>query len=96
MLPVFTSTWSFIKDVKIELDWEHKKPIWNGICEKGKTILINGEAGIGDELFGAKFSFNFVKKELTWISLLILATPKKINRIVHIKIFIHVDKNNFI
>tara|TARA_R100000773_G_scaffold5279_1_gene5777 strand:+ start:2032 stop:2451 length:420 start_codon:yes stop_codon:yes gene_type:complete len=27
MLPVFTSTWSFIKDVKIELDWEHKKPI---------------------------------------------------------------------
>ena len=27
MLPVFTSTWSFIKDVKIELDWDHKKPI---------------------------------------------------------------------
>lgn len=27
MLPVFTSTWSFIKDVKIELNWEHKKPI---------------------------------------------------------------------
>ena len=27
MLPVFTSTWSFIKDVKIELDWDHEKPI---------------------------------------------------------------------
>ena len=27
MLPVFTSTWSFIKDVKIELDWDYKKPI---------------------------------------------------------------------
>ena len=27
MLPVFTNTWSFIKDVKIELDWEHTKPI---------------------------------------------------------------------
>ena len=27
MLPVFTSTWSFIKDVKIELDWEHTKQI---------------------------------------------------------------------
>jgi len=27
MLPVFKSTWSFIKDVKIELDWDHKKPI---------------------------------------------------------------------
>ena len=33
--------------------WEHNKPIWNGIPEEGKTILINGEAGIGDELFGA-------------------------------------------
>ena len=27
MLPVFTSTWSFIKDVKIELDWQHELPI---------------------------------------------------------------------
>ena len=27
MLPVFTSTWSFIKDVKIKLDWQHELPI---------------------------------------------------------------------
>ena len=27
MAPVFKKTWSFIKDVKIELDWDHKKPI---------------------------------------------------------------------
>ena len=27
MLPVFKNTWSFIKDIKIELDWEHEKPI---------------------------------------------------------------------
>ena len=27
MLPVFTNTWKFIKNVKIELDWDHKKPI---------------------------------------------------------------------
>ena len=27
MLPVFTSTWKFIKDVEIKLDWEHTKPI---------------------------------------------------------------------
>ena len=27
MLPVFKGTWSFINDVKIELDWDHKKPI---------------------------------------------------------------------
>ena len=33
--------------------WKHKKSIWNGIPEVGKTILITGEAGIGDELFGA-------------------------------------------
>ena len=42
--------------------WGHKKPIWNGVSEVGKTILINGEAGIGDELFGAKFAHNFVEK----------------------------------
>ncbi len=27
MLPVFKDTWKFIKEVKIELDWEHTKPI---------------------------------------------------------------------
>ena len=27
MAPIFKSTWKFIKDVKIELDWEHKKTI---------------------------------------------------------------------
>ena len=27
MLPVFKNTWKFIKDVKIELDWDHQKPI---------------------------------------------------------------------
>tara|TARA_R100000008_G_C3576821_1_gene165785 strand:+ start:697 stop:1116 length:420 start_codon:yes stop_codon:yes gene_type:complete len=27
MLPVFKNTWNFIKDIKIELDWEHEKPI---------------------------------------------------------------------
>ena len=27
MLPVFKNTWKFIKEVKIELDWDHQKPI---------------------------------------------------------------------
>ena len=27
MLPIFKNTWKFIKEVKIELDWDHKKPI---------------------------------------------------------------------
>ena len=27
MIPVFKNTWKFIKEVKIELDWDHKKPI---------------------------------------------------------------------
>ena len=27
MLPVFTNTWKFIKNVKIELDWQHELPI---------------------------------------------------------------------
>jgi hypothetical protein len=38
MLPVFTSTWSFIKDVKIELDWEHTKPI-KELTNKEKIII---------------------------------------------------------
>ena len=71
--------------------WEHKKPIWNGICEKGKTILINGEAGIGDELFGAKFSFNFVKNGMKvvfatnyWSSYNVIARIKSIDKVIHI------------
>ena len=27
MIPIFKNTWKFIKEVKIELDWDHKKPI---------------------------------------------------------------------
>ena len=27
MIPTFKNTWEFIKDVKIELNWEHEKPI---------------------------------------------------------------------
>ena len=72
-------------------NWEHKKPIWNGICEKGKTILINGEAGIGDELFGAKFSFNFVKNGMKvvfatnyWSSYNVIARIKSIDKVIHI------------
>ena len=72
-------------------NWEHKKPIWNGICEKGKTILINGEAGIGDELFGAKFSFNFVKNGMKvvfatnyWSSYNVIARIESIDKVIHI------------
>jgi|21_taG_2_1085346.scaffolds.fasta_scaffold03928_6 hypothetical protein len=31
MAPVFKKTWKFIKDVKIELDWNHKKPVDNAV-----------------------------------------------------------------
>ena len=47
MLPVFTSTWKFIKDVKIELDWEHKKPIEPVSEEEKREIdkIIHGKYG---------------------------------------------------
>ncbi len=71
--------------------WQHKKPIWNGICEKGKTILINGEAGIGDELFGAKFAYNFVELGMKvvfatnyWSSYNVIARIKSIDKVIHI------------
>ena len=38
MLPVFTSTWKFIKNVKIELDWEHEQPI-KELTNKEKIII---------------------------------------------------------
>ena len=47
MLPVFTSTWKFIKDVKIELDWGHKKPIEPVSEEEKREIdkIIHGKYG---------------------------------------------------
>ena len=71
--------------------YNHKKPIWNGIPEVGKTILITGEAGIGDELFGAKFSHNFVEKGMRvvfatnyWSSYTVIARIKSIDKVIHI------------
>jgi hypothetical protein len=48
MLPVFKDTWKFIKDVKIELDWDHKKPIDPVSPEERReidNILNETEAG---------------------------------------------------
>ena len=46
MLPVFTSTWKFIKNVKIELDWEHEQPI-KELTNEEKIIIE--EALLEDE-----------------------------------------------
>ena len=47
MLPVFKKTWSFIKDVKIELNWEHEQPIRELTNEEKiiieETLLEDGE-----------------------------------------------------
>ena len=71
--------------------YNHKKPIWNARFETGKTILITGEAGIGDELFGAKFSHNFVEKGMRvvfatnyWSSYTVIARIKSIDKVIHI------------
>ena len=73
--------------------YNHKKPIWNGISEVGKTILINGEAGIGDELFGAKFAHNFVERGMKvvfatnyWSSYNVIARIKSIDNRTRINI----------
>ena len=71
--------------------YNHKKPIWNGVPEVGKTILITGEAGIGDELFGAKFAYNFVERGMRvvfatnyWSSYNVIARIKSIDKVIHI------------
>ena len=47
MLPVFRDTWKFIKNVKIELDWEHEQPIKELTNEEKiiieETLLEDGE-----------------------------------------------------
>ena len=40
MLPVFKQTWKFIKEVKLELDWDHKKPI-DPISEEEQREINN-------------------------------------------------------
>ena len=71
--------------------YNHKKPIWNARFETGKTILITGEAGIGDELFGAKFAYNFVERGMKvvfatnyWSSYNVIARIKSIDKVIHI------------
>ena len=44
--------------------YNHKKPIWNARFETGKTILITGEAGIGDELLYIQSGFGIFKSNL--------------------------------
>jgi hypothetical protein len=71
--------------------YNHKKPIWNARFERGKTILITGEAGIGDELFGAKFAHNFVERGMKvvfatnyWSSYNVIARIESIDKVIHI------------
>jgi hypothetical protein len=47
MLPVFKSTWKFIKNVKIELDWEHTRQIEPVTEEEQREIdkITHGEYG---------------------------------------------------
>lgn len=68
------------------------RPLWDGIPRTGDTILMVGEGGIGDELFAAKFSFNYYKLGMN----VVFATnyhPSKslLSRIAYIKEVIHID-----
>ena len=47
MAPVFKKTWGFIKNVKIELDWDHEKPIEPVSEEEKREIdkIIHGKYG---------------------------------------------------
>ena len=75
----------------IESKFGYYKPIWNGIPEVGKTIMIVGEGGLGDEFFAAKFSKNFVDKGMKvvfaanyWSSYTVIARIKTIDKVIHI------------
>ncbi len=67
------------------------KPIWHGRIEQGKTVMIVGEGGIGDEILTIKFSKNFVEKGMKvvfvtnyWSSYNVIARIKSIDKVIHI------------
>lgn len=75
----------------IERKFGYYKPIWNGRVQEGKTIMIVGEGGLGDEFFAAKFSKNFVDKGMKvvfaanyWSSYTVIARIKTIEKVIHI------------
>ena len=48
MIPIFRNTWKFIKEVKLELDWKHTKPIDPISSKKEKREIdkiIHGKYG---------------------------------------------------
>ena len=69
----------------------YAKPIWNGVSQEGKTILIVGEGGMGDEIFASKFSQIFVERGMRvifmthyWTSYNIIARIKTIDKVIHL------------
>ncbi len=76
----------------IEEFFGYCKPIWSGKFEEGKTIMIVGEGGFGDEFFAAKFSKNFVDKGMKvvfaanyWSSYTVIVKIKTINKVIQIE-----------
>ena len=71
---------------------EYKKPIWDCKPESGKTILMVGEGGIGDEFFTAKYSHSFHQHGMKTIfatnyksSVGILERIETIDKVIHIE-----------
>lgn len=70
---------------------KYNKPLWNGAYKSGDTILMVGEGGIGDEIFAAKFSYNFKTLDLNVVfatnyhpSRDILSRVPSIDKVIHI------------
>lgn len=70
---------------------KYNKPLWNNNFKIGDTILMVGEGGIGDEIFAAKFSYNYKTLGLNVIfatnyhpSKNILSRVPSIDKVIHI------------
>lgn len=70
----------------------YKKPIWDGKPEVGKTILMVGEGGIGDEFFTAKYSHTYHQHGMKTVfatnytsSIDILERIETIDKVIHIE-----------
>lgn len=70
----------------------YKKPIWDGKPEVGKTVLMVGEGGIGDEFFTAKYSHTYHQHGMKTVfatnytsSIGILERIETIDKVIHIE-----------
>lgn len=73
---------------------KYKKPMWNGQTEKGKTILMIGEGGIGDEVINARFAKTIKERGMNVIMSTVHKNERMLSQIDGLRHVIRNDEIN--